>query len=224
MTTAHPWRAEEDTRNQEEEEENDAGDPKTDTDARGEEKTESETGETRERQGEEPHAEQSFLGQLTPEDRPEEGKRNPETPRHRHPGAGTPDRDPGGTAGSEPEDTPLGNPDIRIPITEMTTAHPWRAEEDTRNQEEEEENDAGDPKTDTDARGEEKTESETGETRERQGEEPHTEQSFLGQLTPEDRPEEGKRNPETPRHRHVPGGAWLQQSTLPHSPQILSLY
>ncbi|KAJ1189629.1 hypothetical protein NDU88_006373 [Pleurodeles waltl] len=91
----------------------------------------------------------------------------------------------------------------------MTTACPWRAEEDARNQEEED--DAGDPKRETDARGEEKTESETGETRERQGEEPHAEQSYLGQLTPEDRPEEGKRNLEMPRHRHIPGRAWLQQ-------------
>ncbi|KAJ1128655.1 hypothetical protein NDU88_007030 [Pleurodeles waltl] len=55
-----------------------------------------------------------------------------------------PDRDPGGTAGSKLEDTPLGNPDCRVPITEMTTACPWRAEEDARNQEEDD--DAGNPK------------------------------------------------------------------------------
>ncbi|KAJ1197948.1 hypothetical protein NDU88_001792 [Pleurodeles waltl] len=107
-------------------------------------------------------------------------------------------------AGSEPEDTFLGNPDIRIPVTEIMTARPWRVEEDARNQEEDK--DVGDPKRETDARGEEKTESETGEMGERQGEEPHAEQ-----LTSEDRPKEGKRNPETLRHRHFPGGAWLLQ-------------
>ncbi|KAJ1082783.1 hypothetical protein NDU88_002948 [Pleurodeles waltl] len=87
------------------------------------------------------------------------------------------DRDPGGTAGSDPEDTHLGNPDIWIPVTEMTTVHPCRAEEDARNQEEED--DTGDPKRETDARREEKTEAETGETRERQGEEHHVERSYL---------------------------------------------
>ncbi|KAJ1083727.1 hypothetical protein NDU88_003882 [Pleurodeles waltl] len=90
----------------------------------------------------------------------------------------------------------------------MRGVHPWRAEEDARNQAEED--NVGDQKEKTDARGKEKAESETGETGERQGE-PHAERSYPGQLTPEGSPEEGKRNPETQRHRHVPGGAWLQR-------------
>ncbi|KAJ1137587.1 hypothetical protein NDU88_003985 [Pleurodeles waltl] len=108
---------------------------------------------------------------------------------------------PTGTRGSEREDTPLRNPDIRVPVTEMRSVGPWRAEEDTRNQAEED--DPGDPTEETDARGEEKAE--TGERGEQQGEEPHTERSYLEQLTPEGSPDEGKRNPET-RHRHLPGG------------------
>ncbi|KAJ1180247.1 hypothetical protein NDU88_005469 [Pleurodeles waltl] len=68
-----------------------------------------------------------------------------------------PDRNPGGNEGSEPEETPLGNPDIRVPMTEMKGARPWRAEEDARNQAEED--GAGDPKEETDSRGEEKAES-----------------------------------------------------------------
>ncbi|KAJ1155672.1 hypothetical protein NDU88_008401 [Pleurodeles waltl] len=121
------------------------------------------------------------------------------------PGAGTPgypngsllpDQDPGGTAGSEPEDTPLGNTDIRVPVTEKGGARPWRAEEDARNQAEED--DTGDPEEETDARGEEKVESETGETGERHGEEPHMERSYLGQLTTEGSPEEVHLNPLSP--------------------------
>ncbi|KAJ1130998.1 hypothetical protein NDU88_009341 [Pleurodeles waltl] len=81
-----------------------------------------------------------------------------------HDGGLLTDRDPGGTARPELEDTPLGNPDIRIPVTEMTTAHPWRQEDDAKKQEEED--DAGDLRRETDARGERKTESEVGETRE----------------------------------------------------------
>ncbi|KAJ1156649.1 hypothetical protein NDU88_009367 [Pleurodeles waltl] len=67
---------------------------------------------------------------------------------------------PWGHRGPEPEDAPLGNPDIWIPVTEMTTSRLWRREDNAKKQEEED--DAGDPRGETDIRGEGKTESETG--------------------------------------------------------------
>ncbi|KAJ1165521.1 hypothetical protein NDU88_005948 [Pleurodeles waltl] len=118
-------------------------------------------------------------------------------------------REPGGTAGPESEDTPLGNPDIWIPVAEKTAGRPWRGEVDAEKQEGED--NAEEQRREDDAGRERKTESGTVEIRERRGKEPHEERSCLGQLTPGDRPDEGQRSPETPRLRHVPGGAWLQQ-------------
>ncbi|KAJ1098248.1 hypothetical protein NDU88_003364 [Pleurodeles waltl] len=114
-----------------------------------------------------------------------------------------------GTAWPEPEDAPLGNPDIQIPVAEKSGARPWRGEEDVETQEERD--DAGDPKERTDVGREEKAELENRVRGERREEKPHAEWSYREQLPRKCGPEEEKRNPGTPRDRHVSGRAWLQE-------------
>ncbi|KAJ1099862.1 hypothetical protein NDU88_004957 [Pleurodeles waltl] len=128
-----------------------------------------------------------------------------------HPGAGTPGnrqwRPPdcpihGGTSGAGQENTPLWNPDSRIPIVQNPADRPQWEEDDVRAEEKTKQDDAGTG---------EKPEWEDAETGERRSDGQPKEWSRPEQLTPGENLDGEQGSPETQRLRHVPGGAWLQQ-------------
>ncbi|KAJ1107392.1 hypothetical protein NDU88_004782 [Pleurodeles waltl] len=96
---------------------------------------------------------------------------------------------PGGTAGAGQENTPLGNPDIWIPIVQNPVERPRRGEDHARAEENTEEGEEG---------TEEKTEQEDTEAGERWSKGPHEEQSRPEQLTPGENLDSGQGSPETP--------------------------
>ncbi|KAJ1205732.1 hypothetical protein NDU88_001159 [Pleurodeles waltl] len=106
---------------------------------------------------------------------------------------------PGGTAGAGQENTPLGNPDIRIPVVQNPAERPRRGEDD--------------------AGSEEKTEREDAETGERRSNGPHEEHSRPEQLILGENLDGGQGSPETqtpPRPRRGMAPAELRL-TLPFS-------
>ncbi|KAJ1188199.1 hypothetical protein NDU88_004962 [Pleurodeles waltl] len=105
---------------------------------------------------------------------------------------------PRGHRGAGQEKTHLRNPDIQIPVVQPPARRPQRGEDDAEAEEQTEEDDAG---------TEGKTEREDAETGKRPCEGPHEERSCPEQLTPGENLDEGQGSPETPRLRHVPGGA-----------------
>ncbi|KAJ1187939.1 hypothetical protein NDU88_004704 [Pleurodeles waltl] len=72
---------------------------------------------------------------------------------------------PAETPGAEPEDTPLGNPDIQIPVAQKTAGRPWRGE-DAEEQRREDGEDTEEQRREDDVGRERKTESGNAETRE----------------------------------------------------------
>ncbi|KAJ1179773.1 hypothetical protein NDU88_005007 [Pleurodeles waltl] len=139
------------------------------------------------------------------------------------PGAGTPgyrqwrppERPiPLGHCGAGHKNTTLGNLDIRIPVVQNPAGHPRREEDDAEVEEKTGEDDAEteEPTEEDDAGTEGKTEREDAETGQKPCDGPHEERSRPEQLTPRGNLDKGQGSLETPRLRHVPGGAWLQQS------------
>ncbi|KAJ1156795.1 hypothetical protein NDU88_009512 [Pleurodeles waltl] len=120
--------------------------------------------------------------------------------------------DPRGTVGRNRKMRLSG---IQIPVVHKRDVE--AQEEDAETQEEdaetqeEERDEVGGLRERTYVGRDKKAESEDGVLGTRREEEPHAEWSYREQLTPKGSPEEGKRNPGTPRDCHVPGGAWLQQ-------------
>ncbi|KAJ1103222.1 hypothetical protein NDU88_000649 [Pleurodeles waltl] len=136
--------------------------------------------------------------------------------------------------------TPLGNPDIRIPVVKYEAGRPRRkdaeaeepcredaeAEEPCREDAEAEEPCREDAEAEEPCREDAEAEEPCGQddaektvqgdavTGESRTKGPPKERSRLEQLTPGESLDEGQASPEPLTLRHVPGGAWLQQVIL----------
>ncbi|KAJ1175915.1 hypothetical protein NDU88_001200 [Pleurodeles waltl] len=97
------------------------------------------------------------------------------------------------------ENTPLGIPDIRIPVVKHQAGRPRHGREGRRSRRAERRGRRGETVLEDTATGERRT----------QG--PPKERSCLEQLTPGESLNEGQGSPETLTLCHVPGGAWLRQ-------------
>ncbi|KAJ1178638.1 hypothetical protein NDU88_003881 [Pleurodeles waltl] len=118
-------------------------------------------------------------------------------------------RYPGGTAGVEQGNTPLWNPDIRIPVVKYEVGLPRPRRKDTEAEEpcreyEEAEELCGQDDAEKMVQGD----AVMGESRTKG---PRKERNRLEQLTPGESLDEGLASPGPTTVRHVPGGAWLQQ-------------
>ncbi|KAJ1136517.1 hypothetical protein NDU88_002932 [Pleurodeles waltl] len=115
-----------------------------------------------------------------------------------------------GSVGAEQGNTPLGNPDIRIPVVKYEAGHLRPRRNDTEAEEPcREDAEAEEPCGQDDAEKTVQGDAVTGESRTKG---PPKEWSRLEQLTPRESLGEGQASPEPPTLRHVPGGAWLLQS------------